>query len=30
MIGELHDRMITNRKRLAGNERAAMPTRRAA
>ncbi len=30
MIGELHDRMITNRKRPAGNERAAMPTRRAA
>jgi hypothetical protein len=30
MIGELHDRMITNRKRLAGNEHAAMPTRRAA
>jgi hypothetical protein len=30
MIGELHDRMITNRKRLAGNERAPMPTRRAA
>jgi hypothetical protein len=30
MIGELHDRMITNRKRLAGNERATIPTRRAA
>ncbi|HUO82154.1 MAG TPA: DUF6356 family protein [Gammaproteobacteria bacterium] len=30
MIGELHDRMITNRKRLAVNERAPMPTRRAA
>ena len=30
MIGELHDRMITNRSRLAERQRAAMPTRRAA
>jgi hypothetical protein len=30
MIGELHDRMITNRKRLAESDRAALPTRRAA
>jgi hypothetical protein len=30
MIGELHDRMITNRKRLAERDHAVMPTRRTA
>ena len=30
MIGDLHDRMITNRRRLAERQQAAMPTRRAA
>ena len=30
MISELHDRMITNRRRLAERQQAAMPTRRAA
>lgn len=30
MISELHDRMITNRKRLAEPDRAVIPTRRAA
>lgn len=30
MIDELHDRMITNRRRLAERRQAAMPTRRAA
>jgi Family of unknown function (DUF6356) len=30
MIGELHDRMITNRKHLARRERSPMPTRRVA
>jgi hypothetical protein len=30
MIGELHDRMITNRRRLAERQQPAMPTRRAA
>jgi len=30
IIGELHDRMITNRRRLAERQTAAMPTRRAA
>lgn len=30
MIDDLHDRMITNRRRLAERRQAAMPTRRAA
>ncbi len=30
MIGELHDRMITNRRRLAESQPSAVPTRRAA
>ena len=30
MIGELHDRMITNRKRLTRTDSSAIPTRRAA
>ena len=30
MIGELHDRMITNRKRQGESRQVAMPTRRAA
>ena len=30
MIGELHDRMITNRNRQTGRERASIPARRAA
>ena len=30
IIGELHDRMITNRRRLAERQPAAIPTRRAA
>lgn len=30
MITELHDRMITNRRRLAERQQTAMPTRRAA
>lgn len=30
MIGELHNRMITNRRRQAENQPSAMPTRRAA
>ena len=29
MIGELHDRMITNRRHLAERQEAAMPSRRA-
>jgi len=30
MIGDLHDRMITNRKRPAAEQQTAMPARRAA